>query len=67
LQKLCWNAPKNSKYTSHQVQKELLSVLASVGVRKYIREEFGDSKFCINVDKARDESNKEQMSRVKIC
>jgi hypothetical protein len=42
-------------------------VFLLVGVRKHIREEFGDSKFCINVDKARDESNKEQMSRVKIC
>jgi hypothetical protein len=47
--------------------KKSYRVFLLVGVRKHIREEFGDSKFCINVDKARDESNKEQMSRVKIC
>ncbi|PNX79290.1 repressor of the inhibitor of the protein kinase-like protein [Trifolium pratense] len=57
------NAPKHAKYTSPQIQKELLSVLAK-GVRKHIREEIGDAKFCIIVDEARDESKKEQMSLV---
>jgi len=33
-------------------------------VRKHIREEIGDSKFCIVVDEARDESKKEQMALV---
>ncbi|XP_024626848.1 zinc finger MYM-type protein 1-like [Medicago truncatula] len=57
------NAPKNGKYTCHQVQKELLAILSS-RVKKHIREEIGDSKFCIIVDEARDESQKEQMALV---
>lgn len=51
------------KYTSHQIQKEILQILSS-RVRKHIREEIGDSKFCIVVDEARDESKKEQMALV---
>ncbi|XP_058756091.1 uncharacterized protein LOC131629320 [Vicia villosa] len=57
------NAPQNCKYTSHQIQKELLQILSS-RVKKSIREEIGDSKFCIVVDEARDESKKEQMALV---
>ncbi|XP_058755986.1 uncharacterized protein LOC131629208 [Vicia villosa] len=57
------NAPSNSKYTSHHIQKEILHILSS-RVKKHIREEIGDSKFCILVDEARDESKKEQMSLV---
>jgi hypothetical protein len=33
-------------------------------VKKSIREEIGDSKFCIVVDEAHDESKKEQMALV---
>ncbi|KAF0934874.1 hypothetical protein E2562_028877, partial [Oryza meyeriana var. granulata] len=57
------NAPKNAKYTSPDVQKEILSILAQK-VQKSIREEIGNSKFCIMVDEARDESKKEQMAIV---
>ena len=57
------NAPYNSKYTSHQIQKEILYIISSK-VRKHIREEIGDSKFCIVVDEARDESKREQMALV---
>lgn len=57
------NAPKNAKYTSPEVQKEILSIYARK-VQKSIREEIGDSKFCIMVDEARDESKKEQMAVV---
>jgi hypothetical protein len=57
------NARKNGKYTCHQVQKELLEILYS-RVKKHIREEIGDSNFCIIVDDARDESQKEQMALV---
>ncbi|XP_022682320.1 zinc finger MYM-type protein 1-like isoform X2 [Setaria italica] len=57
------NAPKNAKYTSPDVQKEILSILARK-VQKSIREEIGNSKFCIMVDEARDESKKEQMAIV---
>jgi hypothetical protein len=57
------NAPKNAKYTSPEVQKEILSIYARK-VQKSIREEIGDSKFCIMVDEARDESKKEQMTVV---
>ncbi|KAF0933771.1 hypothetical protein E2562_019239, partial [Oryza meyeriana var. granulata] len=57
------NAPKNAKYTSPDVQKEILSIVAQK-VHKSIREEIGNSKFCIMVDEARDESKKEQMAIV---
>ncbi|KAG6680599.1 hypothetical protein I3842_13G050200 [Carya illinoinensis] len=55
------NAPKSSKYTSPQIQKEILEVLAKK-VRNKIREDVGDSRFCIIVDEARNESKKEQMA-----
>ncbi|CAK8532870.1 unnamed protein product [Lathyrus sativus] len=57
------NAPSNSKYTSQLIQKEILHILSS-RVKKHIREEIGDSKFCIIVDEACEESKKEQMSLV---
>ncbi|KAL1299808.1 zinc finger MYM-type protein 1-like [Arachis ipaensis] len=57
------NAPKNAKYTSNDVQKEILHILATK-VRNSIREEIGDAKFCIIVDEARDESKKEKMAIV---
>nr|XP_043620074.1 uncharacterized protein LOC122591914 [Erigeron canadensis] len=57
------NAPKNSKYTSSDIQQENLNIMANK-VRKYIREEVGDSWFCIMVDESRDESKKEQMAIV---
>jgi len=47
------NAPYNSKYTSYKIQKELLNILSSV-VKNHIREEVGDSKFCMIVDETRD-------------
>ncbi|KAL4616091.1 hypothetical protein ACB092_07G173600 [Castanea dentata] len=55
--------PKNATYTSPKIQKEILHVY-SVKVKKAIREEIGDAKFCIIVDEARDESMKEQMAVV---
>ncbi|XP_025631210.1 uncharacterized protein [Arachis hypogaea] len=57
------NAPKNAKYTSNDVQKEILHILATK-MRNSIREEIGDAKFCIIVDEARYESKKEQMAIV---
>ena len=47
--------PKSATYTSPQIQKEILHVI-STKVKKAIREEIGDAKFCILVDEARDES-----------
>ncbi|KAK4579715.1 hypothetical protein RGQ29_029394 [Quercus rubra] len=55
------NAPRNAKYTSPTIQKEILHILAN-NVRNSIREEIGDAKFCILVDEARDESKREQMA-----
>ncbi|KAL5794981.1 hypothetical protein ACOSP7_003575 [Xanthoceras sorbifolium] len=55
------NSPQNAKYTSPRIQKELLNILANE-VRAKIREEVGDAKFCILVDEAVDESNKEQVA-----
>ncbi|CAL8162116.1 unnamed protein product [Prunus armeniaca] len=56
-------APKNASYTSPQIQKEILHVF-STKVKKAICEEIGESKFCIIVDEARDESKREQMAIV---
>nr|XP_023922961.1 zinc finger MYM-type protein 1-like [Quercus suber] len=55
------NAPRNAKYTSPTIQKEILHILAD-NVRNAIREEIGDAKFCILVDEAWDESKREQMA-----
>ncbi|XP_024316455.1 zinc finger MYM-type protein 1-like isoform X2 [Brachypodium distachyon] len=57
------NAPRNAKYTSGEVQQEILQLL-SRRVQKNIIEEIGTSKFCIMVDEARDESKKDQMALV---
>jgi hypothetical protein len=51
------NAPKNAKYTSTDIQKEILSILTRK-VQKSFREETNSSRFCIMVDEARDESKK---------
>ncbi|XP_052309181.1 uncharacterized protein LOC18099599 [Populus trichocarpa] len=56
-------APKNAKYTSPTIQKEILHILVNK-VRKKICEEVRDAKFCILVDEAKDASNKEQMAIV---
>jgi ribosomal protein L22 len=56
-------APKNATYTSPKVQKQILHVF-STKVKEIIRNEIGDTKFCLIVDEARDESMKEQMSIV---
>ncbi|KDO53456.1 hypothetical protein CISIN_1g046640mg, partial [Citrus sinensis] len=55
------NAPKNAQYIVPKIQKELLNIIANK-VRHKIREEVGDTKFCIIVDDALDESHKEQMT-----
>ncbi|XP_042410355.1 zinc finger MYM-type protein 1-like [Zingiber officinale] len=63
LSKAIAKAPKNAKYTSHGIQKQILHVL-SVRVKNIIREEIGVAKYCIIVDEARDASKREQMSIV---
>ena len=55
------NAPRNAKYIASSIQKEILHIFANK-VRKLIREEVGNSKYCILVDEAVDEANKEQMA-----
>jgi hypothetical protein len=54
---------KNVSYACPRVQKEILHVF-STKVKKVIRDEIGDAKFCLIVDKAHDESMKEQMAIV---
>nr|XP_023896549.1 zinc finger MYM-type protein 1-like [Quercus suber] len=56
-------ALKNATYTLPRIQKEILHVF-SAKVKKAIREEIGDAKFCIMVDETHDESIKEQMAVV---
>ncbi|XP_050207299.1 uncharacterized protein LOC126656739 [Mercurialis annua] len=57
------NAPKNAKYISPDVQKEILSIFAKK-VRRKIHEEIGEAKFCIIVDESRDLSKRKQMAIV---
>ncbi|KAA3469632.1 General transcription factor 2-related zinc finger protein [Gossypium australe] len=57
------NAPRNAKYTYHMIQKEILHILANKVCHK-ICEDIADSKFCIIIDEARDESRREQMAIV---
>jgi len=55
------NAQRNAKYTSPQIQKEILHIFATK-VQNVIRKEIEDAKFCILVDEARDESKMGQMA-----
>jgi hypothetical protein len=59
------NAPYNCKYTSPEIQKELLSMFACK-IRKHIREEIGDSKFSILVDETCDVSKREHATPVSM-
>ncbi|XP_021724711.1 uncharacterized protein LOC110692023 [Chenopodium quinoa] len=52
--------PYNAKYTAPSILKEILHIISNK-VRNYIRQEIGNSKFCIIVDETRDESKREQM------
>ncbi|CAI0460737.1 unnamed protein product [Linum tenue] len=56
-------APPYAKYTSHEIQKQILHVLAKK-VRNHIFEEVGNYKYSIIVDEASDESSHEQMAIV---
>ncbi|XP_073059694.1 uncharacterized protein [Primulina eburnea] len=56
-------APKNAKYTCHDIQKQILHMF-SIRMKNIIREEIAGSKYCIVVDEARDESKREQLSIV---
>nr|XP_017218827.1 PREDICTED: zinc finger MYM-type protein 1-like isoform X2 [Daucus carota subsp. sativus] len=56
-------APKNAKYTSPKIKKELLHVFARK-VQSLIREEIDNAKYCLIVDESRDISKREQMAIV---
>ena len=49
------NAPKNAKYVTPSIRKEILSIMANQ-VRRKIHDEIGDAYFCILVDEAQDEA-----------
>jgi hypothetical protein len=57
------NAPLNAKYTSPDIQKEILSIIA-MKIRKHIRDEVGDAKFSILVDETCDVSKRKQIALV---
>ncbi|XP_023766271.1 uncharacterized protein LOC111914797 [Lactuca sativa] len=63
MEELFRTAPKHALYTSPSIQKEILNLI-STRVRRMICEEINGGKFCLVVDEARDQSNKEQMSIV---
>ncbi|GAV87982.1 LOW QUALITY PROTEIN: DUF4371 domain-containing protein, partial [Cephalotus follicularis] len=54
------NAPDNLKLTSHAIQKDIVSVIASE-LRETIRSNIGDGLFSILIDEPQDVSVKEQM------
>lgn len=60
---LVGSAPGNAKYTSPEIQKEILNIIAT-DVQASIKEEIGEAKICLLVDEARDESKREQMALV---
>jgi hypothetical protein len=55
------NAPQCAKYTSPDIQKEILSIFA-LKVKKHIHEDIGDAKFSIIADETCDVSKREQMT-----
>ncbi|XP_052203196.1 uncharacterized protein LOC127808670 [Diospyros lotus] len=55
------NAPKNAQYIAPNIQKDILHIMAN-RVRQMIREDVGDERFCIFMDEAKDESNREQLA-----
>jgi hypothetical protein len=57
------NAPLYAKYTTPDIQKKILSIIA-MKIRKHICDEIGDAKFSILVDEACDVSKREQMALV---
>ena len=63
LTEMIVKAPKNASYTCPRVQKEILHIF-SIKVKKAIRDEISDAKFCLIVDEARDESINGQMTIV---
>lgn len=57
------NSPQNEKYTSLDIQKEILHVFARK-VQGEIQEEISNAKFCLIVDESQDEIRREQMALV---
>ncbi|XP_052185172.1 uncharacterized protein LOC127796813 [Diospyros lotus] len=55
------NASKNAQYIAPNIHKDILHIMAN-RVRQMIREDVGDERFCILVDEAKDESNREQLA-----
>ena len=56
------NNPSNAKYVHHDVQNEIINVMAEM-IRKQLRDEIKDAEhFAILVDESRDISKKEQIS-----
>ncbi|XP_019414751.1 PREDICTED: zinc finger MYM-type protein 1-like [Lupinus angustifolius] len=51
------------KRHNQKIEKEIMHIMSSK-VRRYIRDEIGDSKFCIVIDESCDESQREQMAIV---
>jgi hypothetical protein len=60
------NAPQNAKYTSSQIQNEILDIFPTK-VWDVIRKEIGDAKFCILVDEARVRKNGANGNHFEIC
>ena len=62
VQKKSDNNPSNAKYVHHDVQNEIINVMAEM-IRKQLRDEVKDAEhFAILVDESKDISKKEQIS-----
>lgn len=57
------SAARNNTYTSPEVQKEVLNIMAN-RIRQRIQSQIGDASFCTLVDEAHDESKHEQMALI---
>ncbi|XP_023735844.1 uncharacterized protein LOC111883758 [Lactuca sativa] len=63
MKELFRTVPKHASYTSPTIQKEILNHISN-RVKRMICDEIDGGKFCLLVDEAHDESNREQMSIV---
>lgn len=63
LARIAKNIPHNARYTSHDIQNELIEVMSAL-VREHIVEEVGESFYTLKADGTRDPTGRENISIV---
>ena len=63
INKVLWNAPKNCKFTHHEIQKDIVNAIACE-TSKAIIKDLNNGFFLILVDESHDISVKEQIALV---